>query len=197
MLIEKLTQLNNSTRYTVSASLIIIIGFASYNWFVSPHMTYLSAAKCYESVIDNVIKNNKVLENKVNARKKDLGKLQEKSDKLQNILFTPNQAREFLSDLQAISEQAGCVVYSINLINQKPQRNDQNSDQTPDIITRSALLSVSGLYKDIAELIIRLQARPQRVWIDTIKLRTIDYNSNLPRCDITVTICEISDKENL
>lgn len=193
MLIDKLTKLNKSTRNAASASFIVIVAFASYNWFVSPHTTYLSAASSYESVIDNVIKNNIVIENKVRAREKELQKLQEKSEKLQNVLFTPNQAREFLSDLQAISEQTGCIVYSINLIDYKQQK----TDQMPGIITRSALLNVSGLYKDIAELIVRLQARPQKVWIDTIKLRTVDYNSNRPRCEITVTICEITDKDNL
>jgi len=195
MLVDKLAKLNRSTRHTVSVSLIVIAALAMYNWLVTPHADYLSAAQGYESVMDNVVEKNKTISNIVNIKKKKLQELSEKSAQLQSILFTPDQAREFFSDLQAVSEETGCVVYSLNLMTNKPSPKDRDSEDTSGIVTKSAVLSVVGVYRNIAKLMERLQARTQKVWIDSVQVRTLDYSSDRPRCDITITICALTDKE--
>jgi len=192
MLVKHLLKVNRSTRYAVSASLIVIALLAMYNWLVAPHAAYLSVAQGYESVTANLVNKNKIIGNQVKVKRKKLQELQEKSAQLQSTLFTPDKAREFFSDLQAISEQTGCMVQSLNMIKNNP--NDKESENISGIITKSAVLSVVGLYKDIPRLIQRLQARTQKVWIDSIKVMTVEYNSDRPRCDITITICEIQDK---
>ncbi len=196
MLVDKLAKLNRSTRHTVSVSLIVIAALAMYNWLVTPHAGYWSAAQGYESVMDNVVEKNKTISNIVNIKRKKLQELREKSAQLQSILFTPDQAREFFSDLQAVSEETGCVVYSLNLMTNKPSPKDGDSEDTSGIVTKSAVLSVVGVYRNIAKLMERLQARTQKVWIDSVQVRTLDYSSDQPRCNITITICEISDKED-
>ena len=84
------------------------------------------------------------------------------------------------------------MVHSINMIKNNP--NKKESENSSGIVTKSAVLSVVGLYKDIPRLIQRLQSRSQKVWIDSIKVLTVEYNSDRPRCDITITICEIQDE---
>jgi len=195
MLVDKLAKLNRSTRHTVSVSLIVIAALAMYNWLVTPHADYLSAAQGYESVMDNVVEKNKTISSIVNIKRKKLQELGEKSAQLQSILFTPDQAREFFSDLQAVSEETGCVVYSLNLMTNKPSPKDRDSEDTSGIVTKSAVLSVVGVYGNIAKLMERLQARTQKVWIDSVQVRTLDYSSDQPRCNITITICELTDKE--
>ncbi len=195
MLVDKLAKLNRSTRHTVSVSLIVIAALAMYNWLVTPHADYLSAAQGYESVMDNVVEKNKTISNIVNIKRKKLQELSGKSAQLQSILFTPDQAREFFSDLQAVSEETGCVVYSLNLMTNKPSPKDRDSEDTSGIVTKSAVLSVVGVYRNIAKLMERLQARTQKVWIDSVQVRTLDYSSDQPRCNITITICALTDKE--
>ena len=192
MLVKHLLKVSPSTRYAVSASLIVIALLAMYNWLVAPHAAYLSVAQGYESVTANLVNKNKIIGSKVVVKKKKLQDLQEKSALLQSTLFTSDKAREFFSDLQAISEQTGCMVQSLNMIKNNP--NEKESENISGIITKSAVLSVVGLYKDIPRLIQRLQARTQKVWIDSIKVMTVEYNSDRPRCDMTITICEIQDK---
>lgn len=194
MLVKYLLKANHSTRYAVSGSLIVIALLAMYNWLVAPHTAYLSVVQGYESVSANLLNKNKLINSKVMVKKKKLQELQGKSAQLQSTLFTPDKAREFFSDLQAISEQSGCIVQSLNMIKKTPK--EKQSENTSGIVTRSVVLSVVGLYKDISRLIKRLQARTQKVWIDTIKVMIVEYNSDLPRCDITITICEIQDKGN-
>ncbi len=192
MLVKHLVKLNRSTRHSVSASLIVIALLAMYNWLVAPHAAYLSVVQGYESVMTNLVNKNNLINSKVKVKRKKLQELQEKSAQLQSTLFTSDKAREFFSDLQAISEQTGCMVQSLNMIKKNPKENQ--SEDTSGIVTSSAVLSVVGLYKDIPRLIQRLQARTQKVWIDSIKVLTVEYNSDRPRCDIVITICEIQDK---
>lgn len=196
MLVNNLAKLNRSSRNATSASLIVIAALAMYNWIVAPHATYLSAAQRYESVTDNVVKKNKAIGNRVKTKKMKLQELREQSAQLQSTLFTPDQAREFFSDLQAISEETGCIVYSVNLITSRPGPKGGQSKDTSGVVTKSAVLSVVGVYRNITKLMGRLQARTQKVWIDSVKVRALDYSLDRPRCDVTITICVITDKEN-
>lgn len=197
MLVNDFAKLNRSKRNAASVALIVIAALAMYNRMVTPHAAYLSAAKGYESAMDNIVKKNKVIDNKVKTRRQKLQELHEQSTQLQGILFTHDQAREFFSDLQAISEQTGCSVNSLNFMTSKKNPKDEQTEDTSGIVIKSAVLCVVGQYNDIARLIKRLQARTQKVWIDAVKVRTINYDSDRPRCDITITICEISDKDTL
>ena len=192
MLVRHLAKTSRSKRYAVSALLIVIALLAMYNRLIAPHAAYLSVVQGYESAMSNLINKNNVINSKVEVKRKKLQELQEKSAQLQSTLFTSDKAREFFSDLQAISEQTGCMVQSLNMIKSNP--NEKQSENNSGIVTKSAVLSVVGLYKDIPRLIQRLQARTQKVWIDSIKVMTVEYNSDLPRCDITITICEIQNK---
>ena len=191
MLVRHLAKTNRSTRYAVSASLIVIALLVMYNRLIAPHAAYLSVVQGYESAMSNLINKNNVIDSKVKVKRKKLQELQEKSAQMQSTLFTSDKAREFFSDLQAISEQSGCMVQSLNMI--KRYSKETQSEDNSGIVTRSAVLSVVGLYKDIPRLIKRLQARTQKVWIDSIKVLTVEYNSDQPRCDIIITICEIQD----
>ena len=196
MLVDNLAKLSRSSRNAVSASLILIAALAMYNWIVAPRTSYLLAARRYEFVMDNVVKKNKTIDDRVKVKKKKLQELREHSAQLQSTLFTSDQAREFFSDLQAISEETGCIVYSVNLITNKTSPNkDGQLHDTAGIVTKSAVLSVVGVYKNITKLIKRLQSRTQKVWIDSVKVRTLDNSSDRPRCDIAITICALTDKE--
>ena len=192
MLIKHLVKMNHSARHAVSASLIVIALLVMYKCLVAPHVAYLSVVQGYESSMTNLVNKNKIIATKVKIKRKKLQDLQEKSSTLQSTLFTYDKAREFFSDLQAISEQTGCMVQSLNMIKKNPR--EKQLEDNIGIVTRSAVLSIVGLYKDIPRLIQRLQARTQKVWIDSIKVMTVEYNSDLPRCDITITICEIQNK---
>jgi len=192
MLVRHLAKTSRSKRYAVSALLIVIALLVMYNRLIAPHAAYLSVVQGYESAMTDLVNTNNKISSKVEIKRKKLQELQEKSAQLQSTLFTSDKAREFFSDLQAISEQTGCMVQSLNMIKNNP--NEKRSENTSGIVTKSAVLSVVGLYKDIPRLIQRLQARTQKVWIDSIKVMTVEYNSDLPRCDITITICEIQNK---
>lgn len=195
MLIDNLVKLNRSSRNAVSAGLIVIAAVAMFNWTVAPQATRLFAAQRYESVAGNIAKKNKIIGNKVIAKRKKLQELQEQFTQLQGTLFTPEQAKEFFSDLQVISEEASCAVYSLNLVTGKAAPERKGSTDASGIAPESATLSVAGVYGNIIKLVKRLQARTQKVWIDSVRMEIFNYDSAQPKCDITVTIYTIRDKE--
>jgi len=193
MLIDNLAKTGHSTRNATSASLIVIAAFAMYNWTVTPYVTSLSSAKTYESVMDNLAKESKIIATRNEIKRKNLEKLRGQSEQLLSMLFTPDQAREFFSDIEIISGQTGCAVRSINLLISKKR----NEYEHLGIGIKSVELSVVGLYGDIAKLIGRLQTYSQKVWLDSIELRVADYGSDTVECSLTITIYEIVDKDTL
>ena len=196
MVFDSLAKLNSASRNAISAALVIIVAIALYNWTVAPHVTYLFAVQRYQSVIDDIVKKNKILNSAVRTKKKKLERLHEQFAQLQSSLFTASQAKEFFSDLQAISVQAGCSVYSVSLIASKQNSEDEPSENASAIDTESAVLSVIGTYSDILALIERLQARPQKVWIDSVTIAPLDDNAGQLRCDLTITIAVIQNGES-
>ena len=193
MLVDNLAKIGHSTRNAASASLIVIAAFAMYNWTVTPHAASLSSAKAYESVMDNLAKESKIIATRIKIKHKELEQLREQGVELQGTIFTPDAAREFFSDIEVISGQTGCAVHAISLL----VTEQGNEHEHLGVRTKSAELTITGLYRDIAGLIRRLQDRSQKIWLDSIVLQTIDYSSEKVGCHLTITICETIDKDTL
>ena len=193
MLINYLAKLSSPLRNAASASLIFIAAVAMYRWTITPQSGYLSSAKGYESAMRKVIEQNNIISVQVEAKRKKLQELRESSTQLESTLFTDAQAKEFFSDLQIISEQMGCVVQSMSFVTEKPGSENKNLG----IETTSANISVMGVYQDIEKLAGRLQGRTQKVWIDSIRMQTLEENSDNVICGLTITICQIKEKNTL
>jgi len=194
MVLYDLSKMNRKSRTTASASLVLILVIATYNWSVAPHATYLSAAQRYESAVDNVIKNKKDLAAQVESKKRTLEKLRQRYAELAGMLFTFDQAREFFGDLQAISEETGCAVRSLNLVNSSVGAGS-GQQSTAGVVVKSAVLTVEGTYGNITALMQKLRTRTQKVWIDSVRMRALDRSLDLVRCDITITICALENEE--
>ena len=191
MLANSLAKLNKPARNGISASLIIIAVIAMYRWTIPPQSYYLSSAKSYEYAINDMIEHSKIIKTQVELKKKELQELRENSSQLENVLFTPKEAKEFFSDLEVISVQSGCAVESLNFGAEKTESDEKHIG----IKIRSAIISVVGVYKDIETFVETLQSRTQKVWIDSIKMENVDETSSSVICDLTITIYQISDKD--
>lgn len=197
MLIDDLAKLNSGLRNAISAVLVIITTIVLYNLVVAPHVVYLSSAKQYETVLSELVNTSKVIRSAVGIKKKKLKELSGQFANLQNALFTVKESKEFFSDLQAVSEQAGCAVYSLNFVTGGQRSEAGQSEDASGIAANSAVLSVIGGYNDLVKLLERLKARPQKVFIDSFKMAGHNDGSGRLRCDMTVKIYTIQDKETL
>ncbi len=195
MLTGNLAKLNRSSRNSIFAALIVIAGVAMYNWIVAPHVTYLYAAQKYDSAMDKIVEKNKVITHELDGKKKELGKLRDQYSQCMGCLFTPDEAKEFFGDLQTIFEETGCTVNSLNLVVSKSRNADKQSTNTSDIVANSAMLSVTGQYNNIMKLVEKLKNRTQKVWINSFKMEIFDFSSAQLKCDMTITIYTIQDRE--
>jgi cell division protein ZapA (FtsZ GTPase activity inhibitor) len=195
MLIDNLTNLNRSTRNTIFTALTIIAAIAMYDWIVAPHVTCLFASQQYESVVSKAVEKNKVTAREVETKTKKLEELYRQLAESRSILFAPDEAKAFFSDLQAVAEEAGCTVNSLNLVANKPSSRDKRkTEDTSGITANSATLTVSGRYNSIFGLVEKLQNHAKKIWLDPFKIETINSDSAQLKCSMTITIYTIQDK---
>jgi Tfp pilus assembly protein PilO len=195
MLIDNLANLNRSTRNTVFTVLIIIATIAIYDWIVAPHVTCLFASQEYESAVSKAVEKNKITAREVEAKTKKLEELYRQLAESRSILFAPDEAKAFFSDLQAVAEEAGCTVHALNLIGSGPSSRDkQKTEDTSGITANGATLTVSGQYDSISRLVEKLQNHTKKIWMDSFKIETIKSDSAQLKCDMTITVYTIQDK---
>lgn len=191
MLSEAQIKSIRSSKNVVFAAFAVVGAIALYNWLVTPHVNYLLASQKYASVTDKLAKKSGFIRNNAKIREKKLKELQEKFKDIHIKLFDTVEAEEFFSDIQAIAEQTNCIIYSLKFSPTNTALETDQSKVSNDIRANRATLSVAGKYKDIVALINKLQDRPKQVWADSISIEPISDNSDLLKCDMTITIYAI------
>jgi phosphomevalonate kinase len=178
----------------VFAVFVVIGAITLYDQFVTPHMNYFHATQEYALVMGDIAKKTNTIRVVTELKKKKLEELQDKFKHIHTKLFNSVEAEEFFSDIQAIAEQANCIVYSLNFspINTATEETVQ-SKVTDNINENCVTLTVAGSYTDIVNLINSLQNRPKQVWTDSISIETIG-NSDVLKCELNIRIYVIYDK---
>jgi hypothetical protein len=194
---NKVAKLNSPSKSAITTALILIAAMAMYNWMVAPHVNYLFAVQRYEPVVDNIAHEKKIITKALESKK---AKLQELTDQLtaaRNSLFTPAEAKTFFGDLEAISKDTDCTLQSLTFTKEDRGVAFGRSQDALHILAKSATLSFTGSYDSIIALLNKLQNRPQKVWIGSIRLRIFDIQSAKLKCDTTITIYVVQDEEEV
>jgi hypothetical protein len=197
MLLEHLKKTTHSQSTVFLAVLVLIGTIAVYNWTVAPHRNYLLAAQRYESAVSNLTKRNQTINNNIKIKKKTLNKLQERIEDNFEMFFNPAEAREFFSSIKAVTEKAGCAMYSLTFSSANPASGAGLRKTDSYIIAHGAQLSVLGGYGNIETLMNQLQTGSKRVRIDGVRITLDNKNPGYLKCDMNVTIYEIQRKDNL
>jgi hypothetical protein len=193
MLIDNL---NRSTRTVFYTALIIIAAIAMYDWIVAPHVTCLSAAQQYESVVSSAVEKNKTVALEVEAKTKKLEELSRQLAASRSTLFAPSEATAFFSDLQTIAEGTGCKVHALSLVGREPSSQDkQKTEDTSGITANKAAMTVSGRYNNIFAMVEELQNHAKKVWLDSFKIETINFDPAQLKCDMTIIVYTVGDEE--
>jgi hypothetical protein len=189
------TKLSSSSRNALSACLVIVAAIALYSWIVAPHVAHLQAVQRYEPTVDNIAHGNRAVSSSLAGKKKKLEQLREQSGQYRSMLFTPDKAAELFSDLQTIAEQSGCAVISVNFGAGGARPTARRSGVPARATVHRATLSVVGTYDHIVGLLKRLQARTQKVWVDTFTMTTFNIDLALVRSDMSITVYTTEDEE--
>jgi CRISPR/Cas system CMR subunit Cmr4 (Cas7 group RAMP superfamily) len=175
-----------------------------YNWIVAPHVNCLSAAQAYNWAVNKAVEKNKAASREIKTKTKKLEELNQQIAISRGALFTPDEAKKFLSNLQTISEEAGCTVRSLNIVMSTPSSKNKKKQHkgasvgiqdNSGIVSNSAMLTVTGEYNSIVRLVEKLQNQTKRIWMDSFKIETISSDPAQLKCDITIIVYTIGNEE--
>lgn len=196
MELENLTKVSRNSRRALMATFILIAAVAMYNWTVAPHTNQVLATQQYISTLDTVAEKRASLQKIVDLKKKKLKELHDQMGELKGLFFTEQQAKEFLSDLQAVSIEESCQPVSIVI---DPKRTDVKTENKQDsfIKTRMAEMVVTGSYGEVISLISRFLNRPQKVLINSLEMETFEEDFSKIKCMMILTIHTLQSEEVL
>jgi len=195
MKVNDLAKVNRSTRNAFFGSLILLGAFFIYGHTVQPHTAYLFAMHRYDAALDGILSKHDEIENSLKTDRQKLDELTVEFAQVRNILHTPSQAEEFFSDLQAISVETECPIYSLTFIADEPSPEVKQVEHEMGLTAKKAMLGVTGMYGNIMRLIDRLQIRNRKVWVEKLNMELINNDVAQVKCDIIIKIYTIQNKE--
>ncbi len=195
MLTDRLAKVNSTSRNAFLGALILIATMAMYNQILGPRAAYLFAVQQQEFVLSSIAEKRETVGESIETKKQELEELKDRLTEMQSILLTGREAKEFLSDLQVIATECGCVVNSLNVTQHSGRGKGRSRGDEAGIEVRSAELNIVGAYDNIIALVTRLQARSRKVWIDSLSIEDVDNDSSQLKGEIIITIYVVPDKE--
>jgi len=195
MLLNNLTKSSRFSKNVVPVAFILIGIIAVYNWLVAPHRNYLLAAQKYESAADNLARKNQIIAKKVKNKTKELDRLQEKFQQSHARVFGSVEARRLFSDIPVFAQEMDCVVDALEFLSSDLESKKKQPGKNSGINTQRAKLSVVGCYGGITALMNKLQERLEQVQIESLNIKQIRQGSSRLKCDMTITINVIQNKE--
>ena len=195
MLISDIAKLNRSSQNSIFAALIVIAAVGIYKWVFTPHANYLYAAQRCSFAVSKIVDKDTAITRKIEVETKKFGEVSEQLAQAEDKLFTPEEAKDFFGDLQVIFEETGCTVHSLSLIVDRPRDKKKQSEDTSGIVANSAKLSVGGQYNRIIKIVEWLQNNSSRVSVGSFKTEIVDTSTGRLRCDMTITIYIIQNRE--
>jgi Tfp pilus assembly protein PilO len=180
--------MNGSAKAGMSLTLVGIAAVAMYGWIVSPHVRYLSAVQRYESVVTKAAEEKRTLCVDLGAKRRQLKETEARLDTLRAGVFNPEEAEDFLGNLETLGRKAGCFVTSVSFDAERGGARAPRSSKPAVTRARRASLTVSGRYDQIIALLNDLQTRPQGVSIDSCQIQLIDARSARLECKVALTI---------
>jgi hypothetical protein len=187
--------LGNSSRRALLAASVVIVGVALYNWIVAPHVTYLRAVQRYEPVVDRIAQEKASLKDLLISRKKRLADLELQFSQIRPFLYTYEQARQLLSDLEGMAVEYKCSITTVDLGSNRPTRIVGDEQESLLVEGVDTSVTITGSYDGIMAFIGRLQTQQRKIWVRTLTLELAGLETQKLRCRIDIGIYVIMEKE--
>ena len=184
-----------SQQNVIIATLVIIAAIGLYNRVITPHRNYLQAAQKYEEAADNLAKKKQIITNNLKIRKKKFTDMEEQLNSGFEMLFEPFEAKEFFNNIQAVTKEAGCIMYSLTFTQTDSESGINDPNANIHITTKGAKLTILGGYDNITALMNKLQENSKCVRIESVKIYSDSSFPDYLKCEMSVTIYITSRKE--
>jgi hypothetical protein len=194
MLAEKTIRLNRSSRRVLLTAMGIISAVGLYRWILAPYTGQLFAAQQYESTLDEAIHKTNLLDTMIKTKKAKTEELTRKCYDLRNLLFTPEEVREFFASLPKVGHQNGCLIQSISSLSGEQNTSQNQPGDNSGIICIKAAATVIGRYNGIIGFLNNLQDSQHKVWIESMRINTIGSPGKL-KCQVVLTLYYVENME--
>ncbi len=198
MRIHKLPPFTRRHEAAMAGALVLIFVYAAYSWLLTPHVASLQASQQYERVVELRAERSQAANQRLRTERARLQELAAEHALFSGWAFDRDKAEEFFNDLEAFCEQTGCVMASLSYLRDGTRRPVARDGDGSRLLwgRRSVALTVHATYGNVIRLIEKLQARPQKVWIDALRMGPSDLGPGRIVCDLVVTIHVNLDKES-
>jgi hypothetical protein len=157
-------------------------------WVIGPHVGALRAAERYQGSLVARAERSASVDSALRAAHTRLDALAAQHALLSERVFSPAQADEFLCALEAFCMETDCIMGAVNGI-------DDRQERGLAIEARTATMSLQGAYGNVIRLIEKLQSRPQRVVLESLRMAAARTDATRVECTLVITIYVKHDEE--
>ncbi|MCF7974376.1 MAG: hypothetical protein K9N55_11215 [Phycisphaerae bacterium] len=195
MLIDRMTQLDKSSRLAVYAACLVVCIVALYGAIVSPHLQYLQAVQNYEPAIDKMIEKQVDISNTLVGRKKVLEDVRQQFDVIGFTVFSAEQKKVFLASLETLAEEFTCSIAKMDSSSDKSQIVIGEISDPTYVQSVETTLSVLGEYNQLALFMDALQHQDHQVWLTSVDIEMMNNQERVLKCDITIKLLVLQEKK--
>lgn len=176
---------------------LFLIGLlAGYAGVLSPHVAFLRASQHYERAMHMRLDVSETVNEDLAFQGETLQKLRAERAAFSAMAFSPDEAKKFHNDLQALCREATLNVISLSYGNDEDLAAYGARQATSAMVLRSVMMTAHGTYGSVVAVLDALQSHQQRIWIDGFQMVTLPSKPGWVACDMTITICVDHEKES-
>lgn len=157
-------------------------------WVVGPHVGALRAAERYQCSLVAHTERSASVDSALRAARTRLDTLASQHALLSERVFSPAQADEFFGALEAFCMETDCIMGAVNAVDNRRERGFA-------IEAKTVAMSLQGAYGNVIRLIEKLQARPQRVVLESLRMAAARTDATRVECTLVITIYVKHDEE--
>ncbi len=195
VLIDRMTQLDRSSRYAVYVAMLIISGVAMYGQIVSPHVRYLKAVQDYEPAIDQMIDKQVEISKKLVVRRKTLAEVKTQFEAIGFTVFTPEKMKAFFAGLEQVAEDFKCSIAQMDSSEDKSKIIIGEASDPSYVEAVEMTLSVLGEFNQLTLFIDSLQHQERQIWLTSVDIGMVQEQDRVLKCDITIRLYVIQEKK--
>jgi hypothetical protein len=176
-------------------SVVILVGFLTYNWIISPQTTYLRAARRYENMLGDAGKMTMVIRGQMETKRKEASQLNNEIARVQGRFFTTKQAAELFLDLEPIARQSNCNLDELTFLSPEAISYESDEGEACDIVVKRSRVSFTSTYGNVINFLTKLDSYMQRIAITDLTIESDNMIDRQLHCQMTITIYIIEETE--
>ncbi len=197
MLAETIMKSSKVSRGIISFSIVAIVGLVTYNWAVSPQISYVKAAQQYETLSQDMENKSRIMSNSIRIKNVKREKLHAEIESSSIRIFSIDQSDDFFAQLEKMTTTANCDLVSLVYNQEKIVSLDNENPDSAAVTEKNAQLKIDGQYGAIINFTAALKDHPFTVCVLDLRLGQENKDMGKLSCSMNLKVYITDDKEFL